>query len=121
MSPATAKRSEDRLRVIEVSADGDIKLELTHRGRVYTTTIAGDDSVTMIEAAALCGCSRSTVYNWTQSASYYAPKALPAKDGRVELPDLRRYLNALGQWWLTDHPPAQRIAACGPVREVVGR
>ena len=40
MSGATATRSEERLRVLEVDADGVITMELTHRGRVYTTHLA---------------------------------------------------------------------------------
>lgn len=113
-------RSEDRLRVVRVDADGTIHMELIHRARTYWTEIPADGSVTMIEAAALCGCTRSTVYNWAKPResrwSHQTPAApLKVALGRVELPELRRFLRALGRWWLTDHPAAERIANAGPV------
>lgn len=118
IATALAKRSEDRLAVVKVAKSGTITLELTRRGRVYTTKIPADDSVTMIEAAAMCSVSRSTVYNWgKKSAGWYAQEPMTITDGRVELPELRRYLTTLGTWWLRDHEAAGLIADHGPVRE----
>lgn len=75
--------------------DGRAQLVLTYQGREWHRQVGPRDLVTVIEAAALLGVSRSAPYQWVDAGRIRWQKARLAEDHRevvaFRLGDVRRF------------------------------
>lgn len=77
--------------------DGGAEFWLTYQGREWYREVGPQEPVTVIEAAALVGRTRSTIYNWIKTKGLQSSLA-PWEGDRsdevkvIYLPELRRFL-----------------------------
>lgn len=83
-------------------SDGGALLFLTYQGREWQRHVPPGEAVTVIEAAALMGVTRSTVYNWIRAGKIPTGESYWENDGQpvtvVYLPDLVAFGRANGYW-----------------------